>query len=1252
LTADIQATFVTAYNRGIFASLVTVPQGDVSTYGPSGLIQLFTGAADKTQTFALIKPDSTTTSNVQQMWWSVYSVVGPQSIASIGFPTADTAECPTLVSPVASGNTCQWQPFTLDYAVFVYTQNLPVGPLTFIQDPFFTPWSALGISVLGPAVSMVQQVSTQYQSAALRQQFDQGAIYDLSAGPAATQVLAVKGPIYTTYLANGGDSGALGLPLTAEQVLANGVHLQAFDRGAIEYTPPATVGSVLPPVASVAVSAGASIQMYPGETLATQATLTAANGAALTSLPVFWTSSNTAVVQIQGSGASVKLLALTYGTATVTATAEGQSNPPLSVSVTASFCCQIGQGAPTLAIKQAIEDAVTGNGLALQASSGVAREGNGYVQQLVSGGSPGTPYLVAVADSTGAGYIVSGAILTEYLQLGGPTGSLGYPLGNATAGGRQTFQNGALAGNPLQVVTAPILAAWQNLGYETGAAGSPTSAVAAFLTFRGTTGLMQTFQNGPILAATVGSLSGQGFFVTGPILATYTAAGGPGGNLGAPIGAQTTVNGLIQQNFEGGYIAYAPGASKATEYDTPRQPQITATPSAVRAGTSVHLVIGGFTNGATVLVTQTGQANFLVTTPSGSYTFDTFLPAATAAGAITVKATDTNSAATAQATYTVYDLSTDLMTISVVSGDQQTGAPGATLSQPLVVVLNDQDGNPVAGQSVAFTASPGALALPATVVTGANGTASATLQMPASAGIALVTAQTAGHFVTFSAKSAASSLGNFPALSQAVSGTLGKGSDAIQDKGALLTSVASIVNYYQSLGDLPQTNGLATPVTLNQFLTSYCTADTMGNQICDGFVSLGSSAEQTVNLWRVGAFVSNYLTVQIEPAALTTVADLVASGSPVLVALSLGNLGSHFVVAFGINADGSLQIADPNPAFAQTNLNAYLNGFSAAGQTVTGTVTGAVLLSPQTPASPGFVVAANAPVTLTSAAGSCPTLQFPGVAAVAGTTPPSAPGTLNFGACNGAASVYELDAGPGAYNLIFTDLSPNGARTFASGPPPASYEIASTGQHFTFSPLASLVSESVVNAASYTTAIAPGGLISIFGAGLAASTVQINGQAAKVVASTPFQVNAQVPYGVATGTAQLTLNSSNGSAQQQFAIGSVAPAIFSISAVQAAITNLDNSLNTPANPAKRGSYLIIYATGFGAVSAAATAATPLSVVIGGLTIPAAYAGTSSGGTGLNQANVLLPATMPPGLALPLYLIQGGVVSNTVTVAIQ
>src|SRR4029077_6677973 len=127
--------------------------------------------------------------------------------------------------------------------------------------------------------------------------------------------------------------------------------------------------------------------------------------------------------------------------------------------------------------------------------------------------------------------------------------------------------------------------------------------------------------------------------------------------------------------------------------------------------------------------------------------------------------------------------------------------------------------------------------------------------------------------------------------------------------------------------------------------------------------------EQTVNLWRVGAFVGNNIDVQVQPADLNGVRDLVATGSPVLLALSLGPAGSHFVVATGIAADCSLAIADP--VFAQTNVTSYLNGFSAAGGTIQGALSGAVRLLPQAPASAGFQVIATQPFTISSPSGPC-----------------------------------------------------------------------------------------------------------------------------------------------------------------------------------------------------------------------------------------------------------------------------------------
>jgi uncharacterized protein (TIGR03437 family) len=237
--------------------------------------------------------------------------------------------------------------------------------------------------------------------------------------------------------------------------------------------------------------------------------------------------------------------------------------------------------------------------------------------------------------------------------------------------------------------------------------------------------------------------------------------------------------------------------------------------------------------------------------------------------------------------------------------------------------------------------------------------------------------------------------------------------------------------------------------------------------------------------------------------------------------------------------------------------------------------------------------------------------------------------------------------------VIFTDLSSGGSRIAFTGAAAASSQIARVNQQLSIAPLAaSVVANGVLNAASFTNQFAPGGLISIFGAGLAGSTVQINGQSARVLAATPFQVNAQIPTTAAPGAAQLTVTSASGSTQQQIAIAAVAPAIFSISPTQAAITNSNNSLNTASNPALRGGVIVIYATGFGPTSSSGAATAPVTVVIGGTSLTAAYAGVSPGSPGLYQVNVTLPAAMPPGLALPLYLKQGSAVSNTVTVAVQ
>ena len=1250
----IQMAFVNAYERNSFFTLVGAPTGNVAKYGATGLIQQFPAANTKTNaTLALIKPDTADTYNVFQVLAAMFAYYSTVSVGTAGYPTADTLTCPALIS--LSSNSCQWQPFSNNYALFVYASALASTGQDFgTRDPFYTKWKNLGgISGMGPATSAETQATSQFKSAATVQTYDQGALYNITSGALSGRLLAIHGAIYQLYVSYGAHSGSLGLPATDELLLPNGMHQQSFEGGAIQYDPTTGIAVLRPPIDSVVVAPAGAVHLNLGDTVSLQATPYTANGAALTDRTVTWTTSNGRVVQIQANGNTATIKAIGAGVAVVTAGAEGKTSSALTITVTAP-CCQIGEGAPTAAIQQAFQDAVIRNRLRIQvpAATPATRAGNGYVQQLLSTDTPPVAFLVAVPDGSVTGYVVTGAILAQYNTLGGASGTLGYPLADATPGGRQNFQNGALAGNPVQVVTGAILAKWAALGFETGNAGSPVNAPVPFQSFRGTAGSMQQFQNALILAMTGGPLAGQAYSVSGLVLATYGSSGGPTGDLGAPINDEHAINGLRQQDFEGGYINYAPGDATAMLFTNPRQPLVTAAPASVLSGTPVHLIAGGFNSGATVRVSQTGQPDFLVTVVNGAYAWDVHVPAAAPSGLVTVRATDMNGGATAQSSYTVRNVSSAVLNVSIVRGNNQNGAPGAQLAQPLVVSVQDQSGNPVPGQAVTFAGSPGAQVNPANAVTDRNGQASTALRMPMNAGVALATAQAGRQVVTFSAKSAAFSLTNFPALSQAIDSPLGNSSDTIRQKGALLTAAASILRYSQALNQLPQPNGLADPATLNQFLKSFCAS----SQVCDGFISSGPGKDQVVNLWRLGAFVGGAADIRVEPTELDHLRDLVAGGSPVLAGLSLIGLGSHFVAVTGIASDGSLSIADPNPAFGQNNLNAYLNGFHTAAGMVQGVVTGAVRLTTQAPSATEFLVTAAAPIAISSATGGCGMiLQFPDTAAVAGSAPATSPGMLFFRACDGSSAPYQLDV---SSNATFTDLSPNGIATPVSGP--ASSLLVRSGPQWNLAPLAvNFLGSGVVNAATFTNGIAPGGLVSIFGAGFggtaSATSVQVNGEAAVVIAALPFQINAQIPLDIASGPATLTVSSNNGSAQQPIAITSVAPAIFSVGPNQAAVTNVDNNLNSPANPAMRGSAIVIYCTGLGAVSAEgqlSVASTPVSIVLGGSELPAAFAGLTPGLIGLYQVNLLLPVAMPPGLQLPLYLKQADAISNTVNVAVQ
>ena len=55
----------------------------------------------------------------------------------------------------------------------------------------------------------------------------------------------------------------------------------------------------------------------------------------------------------------------------------------------------------------------------------------------------------------------------------------------------------------------------------------------------------------------------------------------------------------------------------------------------------------------------------------------------------------------------------------------------------------------------------------------------------------------------------------------------------------------------------------------------------------------------------------------------------------------------------------------------------------------------------------------------------------------------------------------------------------------------------------------------------------------------------------------------------------------------------------------------------------------------------ATTLTPPTVTLGGVNLPVVYSGLAPGQVGVNQINVNVPSSVPPGLSVPLVISQGG-----------
>jgi uncharacterized protein (TIGR03437 family) len=219
----------------------------------------------------------------------------------------------------------------------------------------------------------------------------------------------------------------------------------------------------------------------------------------------------------------------------------------------------------------------------------------------------------------------------------------------------------------------------------------------------------------------------------------------------------------------------------------------------------------------------------------------------------------------------------------------------------------------------------------------------------------------------------------------------------------------------------------------------------------------------------------------------------------------------------------------------------------------------------------------------------------------------------------------------------------------------------------------------VVNAASFASSISPGALATVFGSNFALRnasanaplplsltgvSVSVNGQSAPLLYVTPTQVNFQVPWETALGSAATVTVNVNGGASNSITVPvlGAAPGLFSTSSGHAVVQNSDFTLNDPGNPAKVGSTIVAYLSGSGPVNPAVPdgAATPLgplvsatspsSATIGSSTAQVAFAGLAPGFVGLVQVNIVVPSDLATG-DYPLAITIGSETSNPATVSV-
>ena len=227
------------------------------------------------------------------------------------------------------------------------------------------------------------------------------------------------------------------------------------------------------------------------------------------------------------------------------------------------------------------------------------------------------------------------------------------------------------------------------------------------------------------------------------------------------------------------------------------------------------------------------------------------------------------------------------------------------------------------------------------------------------------------------------------------------------------------------------------------------------------------------------------------------------------------------------------------------------------------------------------------------------------------------------------------------------------------------------------------VADAVVNAGGFNlgpsavnVAVAPGGLVSIFGVGLAveeavaasfplptvlgSTSVTIDGVPAPLLFVSLGQINLQIPFGLVGESIEIVVSNPAGtSAPVVVPVGAVQPGIFFAPTTGlGAILNNDDGSVVWDHPARAGGVVVVFCTGLGEVEpmgqtglpapADPPSATllPVEARVDGRSATVLFSGLAPLFAGPYQVNVQLPDDLAPGRHLMVITI-GGLTSNEV-----